>query len=1305
MCAKPVTFFLAVPKFFVCQTKNLPQQPPTTDLKFSYQTQKFCLGQGDKYGVSFQFPEEFPVKTMKRKTDEEGSEMDVDDEQKIEQNDSIDEDDVDESDDDENVEQEEGGGTLRVEKRGDTPFLDSFYGLSSADGKERAQAAQIMLHHCLVGPNANTKDASYAFRRLLNGICSGRACARQGNASALASFLKISFHLGKMEEIRSHSEAGKDVDDKSILSYVRDRLIASTDPSQTTGKKKGSEERDFQFGRLFGILGIVRSTILLPKDDGDYNVSDIIEVSSELISDLADLFWLKKWMREPAAHGISIILNSFYSVCNKKDAKKVVKHLVEKVVIPKILFPEGNGDESDATRLALLENYSAEQIAIAAHIQSHVQHHSSTLPFPLDKAVLSTDNLPVLAQALSETSVVVQPRTHFAWDTIWAYLTEDEDSSSKTVGVHKKLRPRSPVGSDSALDVLDAVVRTVVCAKLLRLEKDGGGSGASATHERRSLALCIVKHLCGVTFGSSLSGPMQIVLESEALEHHVLTQDLVRTLFIDVICAGTQKKQSSHLLKPLALQVLQSITDGVTESSLGNDGNRRMAVVRALSNCEVRFDARTKTSTVSELLMFGAREDGKPSPDQIQAWNEYIGYLEKQIVAKSAAIKGQASSAEATGYVELLYTAAKSILRVEASKGDSDTKDLQDFKQSMIHRVQNFFMVCGFFKCDGVAAKGGKKTKKKAKKGGNSGDHPILSPASVLRDAGAMPYSVRTVVSARFFSLVADYVNYATHNVSESEKTAKLTKDTRMLEILSDLCDSLKVLEAAGAVRFSSIPIKEDEEADDSDPEKLVAEIRKRVIDLTASVESTPGDSLLESQRRCATGTAALALSIYLHRLNCGSPDDMMENDDPDADNDEDEEEITNAIDELNNVLDGFIDKKDEAQNPLQGLAGSCANILSSPIGSGNLGRASSPKLVREAVKFAWLGGLSLAAAMASDTSSLLNSAVIKLLLGAIGAANEDPMDEDEADEEGESDDDSDSDENSDNEDVFSKAAGVIRDDDDDMDTDKPENEENKEQESDDPDSDLEIDPSKLQSMLEDSDAEIDVGELEHHEGADAALAKLIQLRQENRKASQQAREKVEISNQLRCTFLVELMFLRPENWNNLFRSDVILGLLLPMLKHRLEIEKSLEKAREQASFNPTTGEKAALVDRFTNLLKSKLCKMRLAATPASASVDISEYASSLASELMEQAKRRGSKEHSSCCSSGLIFVLRAIPSAKDMISSAGIYAGALEEWSSKRTTRLHGSLFDDFITHMPRCDIFVVCMTKALIFVSYFVG
>ena len=1312
---------------------------------------------------------------MKKTDDEEWSDMEVDEQKvdRVETDGSSDEDDVemkigedDEDDDDDDDHRDEGvaEGIPQVSSPANNEFMDSFYGLSSNDPKQRAQSSQVLLHYCLIGPNANTKDASYTFKRLLNGVCSGRACARQGYASTLSSFLKLTIKCNNgqfMKDIIQHDK--KDGDDEvntsSLLRYVRQRLIAATDPSShTTGtggrkKKKGSEERDYQFGRLFGILGMVRSGILLPQADSEEVDEEIQDVCSLLISDLAELFWLKKWMREPAAHGMSTLLNSFYNEINnsggatssKKKNKapassasskcqKIVQHLVKNVVIPKLLLRLHGHDDMDEIEVSeskfstLLENYTSEQIAVAIHIQSQASNSvsSENLPFPLDKAILSTNTIPMIAQALSETSVVVQPRTHFVWDSIWAYLTtaapreetektKDESttpSSSKMSnrGVQMRaLRQRCPVGNDSGVDVLDSLLRSVIIEKLLRMDE----GSANTTHERRSLAICYVGSACGVPFPSSLDGPLQIQLQSDELENIVLKADLVRTLFIDVICAGnssSKRKQSgsstttSHMLKPLALQVLQSITDSLVSDITEAGGSRRLAVIRALSNCEIRFDARTKTSTVSDLLMLGSTSgissDAASMKSKLKLWNEYIDYLQDQILKQASS--ASTSSSETTGYVELLYTATKNILRLDGTPKDDKSEDnvsseLVEFKESIIRKVQCFFMVCGFFDCRNVfiaaapadTPKSGKKKKQKGKKGnsnvGTSGapDHPILDAAMKLKNCGEnLPYTVRSVVAARFFSLVSENVNFATHNSTEDDKQAKQGKDTRMLDVLQALSESWKIVESSGAIRWSLAAAsneKEEENAEGKvDPEKLVAEFQTRVKELRSKVESSPGDSVVEAQKRCATGTAVLALSMYIHRLSCGTSEDMMENDDPDADDEDDEEEIANSMEELNDVLDGFLGGNGESEgNPLVGLAGSCVNILSSPVGSGNLGRASSPKLIREAVKFAWLGGLSLAAALSSESSTLLDAEVINILLEAIGVVQGDSMedDEEESDEEdGDSDDDSSGDEG-----VFSKATGLV-DDDEEMETKQAKD---KEQPADDSDSDVELDPTKLQSMLEDdSDADVDAGELEHHEGADAALAKLIKLKQDARKAGQQARQKLEASNHVRCTYLLELLMTRPDSWKHLYRSDVILKLLVPMLNHRRSIEKSLEKGSEKGS-NPATGEKSALLDRLTSLLNSKLCKLRLGSTPSN--VDMAAFGPVLAAQVMEAATRGGSKDHSSCCSNGLVMVLRAIPSLEDKIFAAAGYSNAVEEWSTKRSTRIATSLFDDLIAHIPR--------------------
>ena len=169
------------------------------------------------------------------------------------------------------------------------PFMDAFYSLSSENPSERTAAAHCLIRHCFPSSgDIQTKDAAYALRRLMAGLCSGRAGARQGYASALASFLRVAFAtsgaeadsnvkaIGLIQNEITSKDGGDEAmpeDDESEdpAEFVRKLLVAQTTPAQPS--KRGSEERDYIFGKLFGIMAIVRSGILASGNVG-------LEVSS-----------------------------------------------------------------------------------------------------------------------------------------------------------------------------------------------------------------------------------------------------------------------------------------------------------------------------------------------------------------------------------------------------------------------------------------------------------------------------------------------------------------------------------------------------------------------------------------------------------------------------------------------------------------------------------------------------------------------------------------------------------------------------------------------------------------------------------------------------------------------------------------------------------------------------------------------------------------------------------------------------------------------------------------------------------------
>lgn len=164
-------------------------------------------------------------------------------------------------------EQEVANETKDIKATRPIPFMDTFYQLSSDESKLRSLAARDLISHCFFSDQVNITDAAYALTRLMNGLCTGRASSRQGFASALSTFLRVAHSSNVLSAIL------EDCEESSAAGVFRQKLLESTQFMQSEkeakrqgGKMKGMEERDHAFGRLFGILAVVRSGVLGTKD-------------------------------------------------------------------------------------------------------------------------------------------------------------------------------------------------------------------------------------------------------------------------------------------------------------------------------------------------------------------------------------------------------------------------------------------------------------------------------------------------------------------------------------------------------------------------------------------------------------------------------------------------------------------------------------------------------------------------------------------------------------------------------------------------------------------------------------------------------------------------------------------------------------------------------------------------------------------------------------------------------------------------------------------------------------------------------
>jgi hypothetical protein len=448
------------------------------------------------------------------------------------------------------------------------------------------------------------------------------------------------------------------------------------------------------------------------------------------------------------------------------------------------------------------------------------------------------------------------------------------------------------------------------------------------------------------------------------------------------------------------------------------------------------------------------------------------------------------------------------------------------------------------------------------------------------------------------------------------------------------------------------------------------------------SLEIAPGTKM----QRFTTACSTLGTTLFLYLLDCGSADSFAD-DDIDADAENDAEEVGEYLADLKELCrvftkPGIITDDD----PMSSMADLCAARLSSPLATGSNSKGGFPKLLREAVKVLWISALNLAAE--GKDAPTLHPDVISIVLRSIGVDDGALVDGDKQSDDDESDSESgtvgDSD---DSVDVFTRAAqdpAVLGDD--------PSTTVVMDVSDGEGSGDVEINPDRLRSFLEeDSDADVDETELEHHEGADAALAKLIQIKQEARKAGQMARERTNILRQLRCSLLLEtLLNGKPDGWGSLLSADVMLQAIYPILCYRRELEKSLLKSPGKSD------EKRNMVEKLTVLLKTKIFKMKYSDHQWTSSIDRAEFCSTLAAQLVELLKTKVSKEQRACCSLALTSVVRAAPGSKTKLKVGEIYDELVGEWSTKRTTRLESSVLDDFIQQCPFVAQATLCIPLA---------
>ncbi|KAL8784603.1 MAG: hypothetical protein Q9213_003858 [Squamulea squamosa] len=284
----------------------------------------------------------------------------------------------------------------------DTQLVEIYEDLANEDEKTRFKAAHAFLTKFSLRTNHSSEQLSEAVRRLVRGLCSGRKAARIGFSIALTEFLSQQWG-----DVRN-------TDGTSYISQLIDVLIKQT---ETTGNVAGQEERDHQFGRLFGAEAFIKSGILFqvdaPANTWDRTLDVIYEAAKK-----------KPWLREECGW---ILYGAAQTISEGDHDPRFIQTLVNKLV------------ESGLAK-------TPEGIAIWLKVQVDIPEIELPTDIWRGGSPLLPRHRSKLAKILKETTSAERPdekneqisqrgswtsRIHFAWTVILAELTKENHSQAR----------------------------------------------------------------------------------------------------------------------------------------------------------------------------------------------------------------------------------------------------------------------------------------------------------------------------------------------------------------------------------------------------------------------------------------------------------------------------------------------------------------------------------------------------------------------------------------------------------------------------------------------------------------------------------------------------------------------------------------------------------------------------------------------------------------------------------------------------------------------------------------------------------
>ncbi|SPO20848.1 related to DNA polymerase V [Ustilago trichophora] len=370
--------------------------------------------------------------------------------------------------------------------------------------------------------NRTVADLMYALRRLLRGLASPRESSRLGFAVVLTELLsRINYAVTAKEVLIL------------ILKYSNPQVAASR-----------QEQKDFMFAKLFGIMSLVQSDLLIQPSATISEFKRSMRILIALSSD-------KPWMAESCAW----VMVSAIAQLQRQDVQISWAHAAQSWMTKQISSTKELSPEKLAVMLQLSHGAGADFFTNVA------------LPSMRKEHPLSTANLPQLARVLKE-----------------AIPSENESSAAPaSTGARSRWQAKIHFVWDLILDIFfdaasTAETRISSFPDFYRVVVDETLFAAASSHDRKSWGFQVFQR--ALPRANDADKPM------------LFTPNFMRTLI-------NQLGNRDRLLHRAAVKATQTIQEVVKEQPhLG------FVLVTQLigKNGHQNFDSITKTKTVEQVL-------------------------------------------------------------------------------------------------------------------------------------------------------------------------------------------------------------------------------------------------------------------------------------------------------------------------------------------------------------------------------------------------------------------------------------------------------------------------------------------------------------------------------------------------------------------------------------------------------------------------------------------------------------------------------------------------------------------------------